>query len=213
MARPHMIQVANAASKYRHLPRLLQIFREQGRDFFVFQWFQVETLQDRIKRTRRPLPEQDLVRLCTSILNDSVAPFVLQNPPIVHGLIRPEHLFLTNEAWALSNCSLVLASEHFQSSTHLEWTIQSPYLPPEIGTVRSIITGQLDIYSVLATAYFALTGTTPQDRESGRSTPVRQKNPRVSEALESILAKGLDPSPDRRYQSASELQHDIQTLT
>lgn len=209
----NMIRVANAASRHRHLPQLLQTFREQERDFFVFQWFQVETLQDCMKRTRRPLSEQDLLRLCTSILNEPVASFVLQNPPVVHGLINPGHLFLTNDAWALSNCSLILASQQFQSIAPLDWTIRSPYLPPEIGPVQRILNGQLDIYSILATAYFALTGTAPQDREGGRSTPVRQKNPLVSESLERILAKGLDPSPDRRYRSVSELQYDMQALS
>ena len=68
-----------------------------------------------------------------------------------------------------------------------------------------------DIYSLLATVYYAVTGTVSP--ASGEFFPARYLNPALSADFDAILAKGLHPVLHQRYQHPFELQQDILALS
>ncbi|MBV9020035.1 MAG: substrate-binding domain-containing protein, partial [Ktedonobacteraceae bacterium] len=67
-----------------------------------------------------------------------------------------------------------------------------------------------DIYALGATLYALLTGTRPQDARRRRINPSlfelpHQLNPRIPQAVETIVLKAMQEDPDQRYQSALEM--------
>jgi Tol biopolymer transport system component len=84
------------------------------------------------------------------------------------------------------------------------------YSPPEqYGTTRT--DHRSDLYSLGATLYAAITGNIPEDalaRAMGQAelTPIRKRNPRVSQDLACALERALAVRPDERYANARDFK-------
>jgi serine/threonine protein kinase len=65
-----------------------------------------------------------------------------------------------------------------------------------------------DMYSLIATAYHAVTGSAPSSI-NGSIPQAQRVNPNVSSAFDAILSKGLRTVPNQRYQRPSELRQDL----
>src|SRR5258706_5112861 len=82
----------------------------------------------------------------------------------------------------------------------------SPYTAPEF--VRGVIDVRTDMYSLIATAYHAITGSVPG--ATGGTIPSAQRlNSNVSAEFDAILTKGLRTVTNQRYQRPSELRQDL----
>jgi serine/threonine protein kinase len=192
-------------SRYPYIPTLLDAFSEQERTFFVFEPIDGESLLDRMRRTGRAMTEQDVIECCLQIA-EVLDLLTQQVPPLIHGLIRPEHITVkrTGSEYILTHFSVVLAggATQFISSTGRI----SPYSAPELA--HGVLDTRSDLYSLLATAYYLVTGSAPT--EIGGTIPQAQRlNPNVSSQFDAILAKGLRSNPIQRYQRPSELVHDL----
>lgn len=188
--------------RYPQVTPIMDAFSEQERSFFVFGLVQGETLMDRLRHLRHPLPEQEVVDFClqmTAILET----LNQKAPSLVHGAICPEHVYQSynGSRYILSNFSILVAGKATRFIAGGEGSSHSPYAAPEFA--RGLIDIRSDIYSVLATAYHLITGSPP----SGNPLPVAQRsNPAISAAFSTILAKGLHPSLQQRYQHPSQLR-------
>jgi serine/threonine protein kinase len=200
----------SAIGRHAHVPTLLDAFSDQGRHFFVFEAIEGENLLARLRRYGRALPEQEVIDCCLQIC-EILEALGQQTPPLVHGLIHPEHIVVTQAGsqYVLTNFSIVLAGGATQFISGMERMHLSPYLPPEFA--RGVIDGRTDLYSLLATAYHLVTGSPPSN-VSGSVPPARRVNPQVSVEFEAILAKGLRPIPGQRYQRPAELRQDLLAL-
>src|SRR5215472_516475 len=200
------------ASIGRHprVPTLTDAFSDQERTFFVFEPIVGETLLARMHRTGRALPEQDVLACCLQI-TEVLELMSQQMPPLVHGLIRPEHIIATHNGsvYTLTNFSVVLMSGATQFITGIDRSRFSPYTAPEL--TRGVVDGRSDLYSLMATAYHLITGSIPTEVD-GNIPEVRRLNPNISVQLNAILAKGLRPIASQRYQRPAELLHDLQTM-
>lgn len=194
-----------SVSRYPFIPTLLDAFSEQERTFFVFEPIDGESLLDRMRRTGRALPEQDVVECCLQIA-EVLELLTQQVPPFVHGLIRPEHITIrrTGSDYVLTHFSILLAggATQFISSTDR----LSPYSAPELA--HGVVDVRSDLYSLLATAYHLVTGSAPTEI-NGTIPHAQRLNPNVSPQFDTILAKGLRSNPIQRYQRPSELVHDL----
>jgi serine/threonine protein kinase len=196
-----------SVGRHPHIPALWDAFSDQGRSFFVFEPIEGESLMTRMRFSGRALPEQEVVECCLQ-LTDVLDLLAQQSPQLVHGLIRPEHITLSRNSsqYILTNFSVVLAGGATQYIVGLERTHLSPYAAPEL--VRGVIDVRTDIYSLIATAYHAVTGSVPSGLNG--SIPQAQRiNPNVSSAFDAILSKGLRSVPNQRYQRPSELRQDL----
>jgi serine/threonine protein kinase len=131
-----------------------------------------------------------------------------QSPQLVHGLIRPEHIVVGRNGsyYILTNFSIVFAGGATQYIVGLDRSRLSPYAPPEF--VRGVVDVRTDMYSLIATAYHAVTGSVPAG--IGGSVPQAQRiNPTVSPEFDAILSKGLRAVANQRYQRPSELRQDL----
>ena len=184
-----------------HVPALLDVFRDGNDEFFVFEAVEKESLLARMQRTGQVLPEQDVIEFCSQIA-EALDALSRQQPSVVHGFISPENIVSArNGQWFLINFSLILACNPGQALTGLDQSLLSPFTAPEFR--EGMIDCRADMYSLLATAYYALTG------ESARGQRV---NPRISPELSKIFMKGLHPNASQRYQQPSALYQDLQTL-
>ncbi|GAC1422270.1 MAG: hypothetical protein NVSMB54_01280 [Ktedonobacteraceae bacterium] len=196
-----------SVGRHPRIPTLWDAFSDQGRNFFVFEPTEGESLAAHMRRTGRALPEQAVIECCLQII-EILEILAQQSPPLVHGLIRPEHIIIgrTNSDYILTNFSIILAGGATQYITGIERSHLTPYIAPEF--VHGTIDGRSDLYSLLATAYHAATGSSPVT--AGISIPQAQRlNPNVSSAFEAILARGLRPTVLQRYQRPSELRRDL----
>ncbi|WP_376796657.1 protein kinase [Thermogemmatispora sp.] len=200
----------SAIGRHPRVPGLLDAFSDQGRNFFVFEMLEGESLLARLRRSGRALPEQEVIECCLQI-TDILETMAQQTPPLVHGLIRPEHILVARAGsqYLLTNFSIVLAGGATQFISGLDRSRLSPYLPPEF--VRGAVDSRTDLYSLLATAYHLVTGS-PPTAVSGSIPPAQRLNPLVSSEFEAILSKGLRPIASQRYQRPAELRQDLLAL-
>jgi serine/threonine protein kinase len=197
-----------SAGRHSRVPTLWDAFSDQGQNFFVFEPIEGESLMARMRRTGGPLPEQDVVALCLQIV-ELLDLLSQQSPPLVHGLIRPEYVMISppGTQYLLTNFSVVLAGGATQFVSGVDRSQLSPFASPELS--RGVVDVRLDLYSLLATAYYAVTGSI-LDVNSGQVILSAQTlNPAVSAAFDAILMRGLRPVANRRYQRPSELRQDL----
>lgn len=196
-----------SVGRHPHIPTLWDAFSDQGRNFFVFEFVDGESLLARMQRTGRVLSEQDVIECCLQ-MTEVLELLAQQSPPLVHGLIRPEHILISRYGgqYMLSNFSIVLAGGATQFISGIDRTHLSPYVAPEF--VRGLIDTRTDLYSLLATAYHAVTGSAPAG-VSGSIPQAQRINPNVSAQVDAILSKGLRPVSSQRYQRPSELRQDL----
>jgi serine/threonine protein kinase len=193
--------------RHPHIPGLWDAFSDQGRSFFVFEPIEGETLMARLRYSGRALPEQEVIECCLQ-LTDVLELLSQQTPQLVHGLIRPEHIVLSRNGsqYILTNFSVVLAGGATQYIAGMERFRLSPYTAPEF--IRGVVDVRTDMYSLIATAYHAVTGSAPSSI-NGSIPQAQRVNPNVSSAFDAILSKGLRTVPNQRYQRPSELRQDL----
>lgn len=196
-----------AAGRHPCIPTLQDVFNDQERIFFVFEPLEGESLQARLQRLGRPLSEAEAIAFCIQI-SELLGLLASQSPPLIHGRICPEHLYLSYEGsrCSLSGLSPIIATGVKQFLTEARDVQSAPYAAPEF--VRGMIDGRGDLYALLATAYYAVTGIAPI--ASGGIIPqTRQFNAAISADFDAILAKGLHPLQQQRYQHPAELSRDL----
>ncbi|MDQ6660835.1 MAG: hypothetical protein M3Z24_07710 [Chloroflexota bacterium] len=196
-----------SVGRHPHLPTLRDAFSDRGRSFFVFEPLLGESLAGRLRRNGRAMMEQEIIEVCLQ-MTEVLDLLWQQSPPLIHGLIRPEHIIIgrSGSQYALTNFSIVLAGGATQFIAGIDRTFLNPYTAPEF--VRGIIDGRSDIYALLATAYYAVTGSVPAG--VGGSIPsVQRLNPNISPQFDAIITKGLRPDANKRYQRPSELRQEL----
>lgn len=196
--------------RHPHIPTLWDAFSDRGRNFFVFEPFDGESLLSRMRRTGRAMSEQDVIECCLQ-MTEVLELLAQQSPTLIHGLISPEHILSARNGsqYALINFSLVLAGGATQFVSGIDRSQLSPYTAPEF--MRGVIDGRSDLYALMATAYHAVTGSVPAG-VSGSIPPAQRLNPNISPEFDAILTKGLRPMASQRYQRPSELRQDLLTM-
>jgi serine/threonine protein kinase len=196
-----------SVGRHPHIPTLWDAFSDRGRYFFVFEPIQGESLLNRMRRTGRAMAEQEVIECCLQ-MTEVLELLAQQSPPLVHGLIRPEHILVgrSGSQYILTNFSIVLAGSATQFVAGIDRTRLSAYSAPEF--VRGVIDVRSDLYSLMATAYHAVTGKMPTSA-SGSIPQAQRLNPSVSPQFDNILGKGLRPIVSQRYQRSSELRQDL----
>ena len=191
------------------IPALTNVFREGGHDFFVFAVVEGESLMQRLRRTGQRLQEQEMMECCLQVV-ESLETIVGQDPPIVHGRINPENiLYSSNGRWSLTNFSVVLAGGAYYYFQSIDSSVLTPFTPPDVAGVG--IDPRLDIYSLLATSYYAVVGDFPKGPD-GSISGGQQLQTFVSPPFGAILMKGLRPLAQQRYQHPSELRQSLLSL-
>ena len=129
-----------------------------------------------------------------------------QKPPIIYRDMKPANLMLKPNG----NISIIdfgIAREYKEQNLADTTVLGTKgYAPPEQYSGQT--DPRSDIFALGMTMHHLLTGIDPRNGEP--YAPVRQWNPELSEGIEAIINKCVEPAAENRYQSCAELLVDLQ---
>ena len=225
-ARRRFRNEALALARLNH-PNICSVFdfnTENGVDFLVMEYVPGESLDKRLAQGSVPL---DQVAKLGAQFAAGLAAAHAQG--VIHRDLKPGNLRLSSDG-RLKILDFGLAklfhpergadaTQSLADTSSFSGTV--PYMAPEQLRGESLDT-RTDVYSAGAVLYEMATGEKcfPEPQLAKlidailHDAPMRpsQLNRRVSPALEAILLKAIDREPDRRYQSAREMEIDLERL-
>ena len=180
------------------LPRVYDLFDENGKHFLVQDFIEGEDLAVLLEREGRPgLPEEQVRALAVELL-DIVAYLHDQSPAVLHRDVKPSNLMRRAGSGRLVLVDFGIARDARQSTGTPIGT--ASYCAPEQWTGRAVPAS--DLYSVGATMYHLLTGELP--------IPLQCEAPPVgSPHIRAVISKAVDPKISQRYGSAREMAGDL----
>jgi serine/threonine protein kinase/tetratricopeptide (TPR) repeat protein len=216
---------AQALSKLNH-PNIATIHDFDAQDnlnFLVMEYIHGVTLDRKI--AAGPLSTRDVIRLGTQLAQGLQA---AHGKGVIHRDLKPSNLGVTPDC-RLKILDFGLA--RFSATADQNSTLTSLESAPEAGTLPYMAPEQLqgrdadersDIYAAGAVLYEMTTGQRLFPEKHGvrlvdailhRSPRLpRDLNTRISPELQDIIQKALDKDAERRYQSARELEVDLQRI-
>ena len=186
--------------------------------YIVMEYVEGQTLREIMSDDRKILPERAL-----SITADVLSALDYSHRSgIVHRDIKPANVMLTPSG-QVKVMDFGIARAIADSSARMTQTAAvigtAQYLSPEAARGETV-DARSDIYSTGCLLYELLTGRPPFIGESPVSVayqhvreearPPSQLNPDVSSTVDNIVAKALAKRTDDRYQSAADMQKDIE---
>ncbi len=141
---------------------------------------------------------------------------------IIHRDIKPDNILLTRTG--LPKLADLGLAKKLDDNSHLTATRQgfgtTPYMPYEQAMNARYADARSDIYALGATFYHLITGVVPfqgrtdleviEKKNQGDYPLARSHNSALPEQLDQLLARMLARKPRDRYQSATELIHDLE---
>jgi len=201
-------------------PRVVEIYEFGEIDGYFF--VAMEYVEGRsLAETLRSGTAMDPVRAAIIALEicEQLAKFHSWRPAVVHGDIKPANVHLgPNDTVRLLDFGIAKTLRAGADATAHDFG--SPgYCSPE-RLIRSQVNPQSDLWAVGATLYEMLAGAPPyQAEDTGKleglirsRRPPRALPAGCPSALRDIVSKSLAPDPAARYQTASELQEDLQAF-
>ena len=198
---------------------------EDGSPFLVMELLQGETLAERIA-SEGALPFDDIIDVVSQVLSGLVA---AHDKGIIHRDIKPENVFLTNRAGLAAMVKLLdfgiskMAGAEELHLTKTGMVMGTPfYMSPEQARGDRNLDNRVDLYATGVMMYECLTGRRPfhasnynallmQILTTDPRSP-REVRPAVSEGFERVVMRAMSRDREKRYQSASEMQREVQLL-
>jgi hypothetical protein len=199
------------ARQHTLVPEVLDAFVERGRCFLILSMPGGSRLADVIAR-EGPLAEPLAVQLGVRLL-DALGRFASQTPPLVHGNLCPEHVFVhPNQLVELVGISPSLLTLRSQAGATTTCGI-AEYTAPE--QRRGLTTEQSDQYAVAAILHTvtARPGILPPSAmRPGASKPSHPQLAKLSEPLEAILERAQHVDLLERFDSADEMRRALLSM-
>jgi serine/threonine protein kinase len=198
-----------------HIPEVYGYFVEGLDQFLVMKYIEGESLERRLERLKHPLSEVDVVR-CAREVADALVYLHSRKPrPVIHRDIKPANIIVDPEdrVWlvdfGLARAAVSSGARVMVAGGKTVAAGTPGYTPLEQWQMQP--TPKSDIYALGATMHHLLTSYDPRDRFSSfpeldidllRSfstfAPLSEVRPDVSPVLVALVARCLDPDPNRR---------------
>ena len=201
-----LLAEANMMKKLDHpsLPRIVDIIDNEETIFVVMDYIEGESL-DKILLEYGAQPEE-LVIAWAKQLCDVLSYLHSQKPPIIYRDMKPANIMLKPEG----NIKIIdfgIAREYKEQSLADTTVLGTKgYAPPEQYSGQT--DARSDIFALGMTMHHLLTGIDPRGGE--KYVPVRMWNPELSEGIEIIIDKCVQPAAENRYQNCSDLLYDLE---
>jgi ABC-type branched-subunit amino acid transport system substrate-binding protein/predicted Ser/Thr protein kinase len=199
--------------QHANLPAAIDIFEENGQQFFVMEYIEGINL-DQVLTERQRCSVNEAGPWMLQIL-DALDYLHTREPPVIHRDIKPSNLILSGGKIFLVDFGI--SKDTKQTRLSGSGTLQ--YASPEHAVGPT--TAQSDLYSFSATFYHLLTGrpvpfadTRIQETcRKGRGDPLLPATicePSVGQAFSDILTRGLCLDAQDRYRSAAEMRRAVE---
>ncbi len=201
-----LLAEANMMKRLDHpaLPRIVDIIDNGVTIFVVMDYIEGESL-DKILAEEGVQPEE-LVIGWAKQLCDALAYLHAQKPPVIYRDMKPANVMLKPEG----NIKIIdfgIAREYKEQKLADTTVLGTKgYAPPEQYSGQT--DARSDIYALGMTMHHLLTGIDPRTGEA--YAPVRMWNPELSEGIEMIIDKCVQPAAEHRYQNCQDLLYDLE---
>ncbi len=176
--------------------------------YFLMEYVEGSTLRDIVKGGELT-PEQAL----------AVVPFLCDalqsahDKGVVHRDIKPENILMSVDGtvkiadFGLSRILGNQSQQHSLTATHQVMGTPRYMAPEQLEGMRNV-DHRADIYSLGVVIYEMLTGELPIGRLAAPSAKVK-----IDVRLDEVVLRTLEKEPQRRYQHASQIKSDVQSIT
>jgi eukaryotic-like serine/threonine-protein kinase len=212
---------AQSAANLSH-PNIVSLYdygAENGSYFIVMEFIDGMALSDLIDREGALMPERaaDIASEVAGALQRA------HSAGLVHRDIKPGNIMITTSGQTKVTdfgIARALTRDGDQTVTQTGMVIgTAAYLSPEQAQGNPV-DARSDVYSLGCVLYEMLTGRAPFEGDSPLSVaykhvresprPPSAQNPDVPSELDAIVMKAMAKNPDNRYESAAEMQQDLQ---
>ena len=201
-----LLAEANMMKKLDHpsLPRIVDIIDNGITIYVVMDYIEGESL-DKILNEYGAQPEELVVGWAKQLC-DALSYLHSQKPSIIYRDMKPANVMLKPEG----NIKIIdfgIAREYKEQNLADTTVLGTKgYAPPEQYSGQT--DPRSDIFALGMTMHHLLTGVDPRNGEP--YAPVRQWNPELSEGIEIIIDRCVEPAAENRYQSCQDLLYDLE---
>lgn len=201
-----LLAEANMMKKLDHpsLPRIVDIIDNGITIYVVMDYIEGESL-DKILNEYGAQPEELVVNWAKQLC-DALSYLHSQKPSIIYRDMKPANVMLKPEG----NIKIIdfgIAREYKEQNLADTTVLGTKgYAPPEQYSGQT--DPRSDIFALGMTMHHLLTGVDPRNGEP--YAPVRQWNPELSEGIEIIIDRCVEPAAENRYQSCADLLYDLE---
>lgn len=200
-----LLAEANLMKRLDHpaLPRIVDIIDNGVTIYVVMDYIEGESL-DKILMEYGAQSEETVINWALQIA-DALSYLHRQKPSIIYRDMKPANVMLKPEG----NIKIIdfgIAREYKEQNLADTTVLGTKgYAPPEQYSGQT--DPRSDIFALGMTMHHLLTGIDPRNGEPYAS--VRQWNPELSEGIEAIIDRCVQPAAENRYQNCAELIYDL----
>lgn len=201
-----LLAEANMMKRLDHpsLPRIVDIIDNGITIYVVMDYIEGDSL-DKYLQEYGAQPEDRVVEWAKQIC-DALSYLHSQKPPIIYRDMKPANVMLKPEG----NIKIIdfgIAREYKEQNLSDTTVLGTKgYAPPEQYSGQT--DPRSDIFALGMTMHHLLTGIDPRNGEP--YAPVRNWNPELSEGIEIIIDKCVEPAAENRYQNCADLLYDLE---
>jgi serine/threonine protein kinase len=210
------------------IPEVYGYFVEGMDQFLVMKYIEGESLERRLERLKHPLSEAEVVRCALEVANALVYLHSRRPQPVIHRDIKPANIIVDPEdrVWlvdfGLARAAVSSGARVMVAGGKTIAAGTPGYTPLE--QWQMLPSPKSDIYALGATMHHLLTAHDPRDRFSSfpeldvellrsfsKFESLLELRPDVNPALAGLVARCLDPDPNRRP-TANQLEIELGRL-
>ena len=201
-----LLAEANMMKRLDHpsLPRIVDIIDNGITIYVVMDYIEGDSL-DKYLQEYGAQPEDRVIEWAKQIC-DALSYLHSQKPPIIYRDMKPANVMLKPEG----NIKIIdfgIAREYKEQNLSDTTVLGTKgYAPPEQYSGQT--DPRSDIFALGMTMHHLLTGIDPRNSEP--YAPVRNWNPELSEGIEIIIDKCVEPAVENRYQNCADLLYDLE---
>ncbi|HEY9724337.1 MAG TPA: ABC transporter substrate-binding protein [Oscillatoriaceae cyanobacterium] len=196
-----------ATLKHPGIPEVYDRFTESNRHYLVMEYINGTDLEARLLEKGTPFEENEVIGWMIQCL-DVLSYLHHQKPPIIYRDMKPANVITTE--WGKVSLVDFGIARFFNPVSRGTMIGTQGYAPPE--QYRGQVEPRSDIYALGATMHYMLTGRDPQNEPPFSFPPVKTLNPDISDEIEMLILKALDPDVENRFASADEMLGELMAI-